>query len=97
MTPLLNHHDSAVRRQRNDVDPIRVFENEHFMRLPGARVNGRADVLLVPGDRNAGGLEDGADGVGDLGADAFLILTRLRFFEFELRSGFKRGKERYGK
>ena len=48
-------------------DRVQVLARDHRV---GARVDGRADVLLVPGDGDAGGLEDGADSVGDLGADA---------------------------
>jgi len=69
----------ADRRRHGTFQPDAVLEHrvevlarDHRV---GARVDGGADVLLVPGHGHARGVEDGADGVGDLGADAF-------FFDF---------------
>ena len=55
-------------------DRVEVLARDHGV---GAGVDGRADVLLVPGDGHARGVEDGTDGVGDLRADALI------FFFFE--------------
>lgn len=60
---------------------VEVLARHHRV---GPRVDCLADVLLVPGDGDARGLEDGADGVGDLRADAY-------FFGFE---GGEKKKER---
>lgn len=47
-------------------DGIEILARDHTV---GARVDRRADVLLVPGDGHARGVEDGLDGVGDFRAD----------------------------
>ena len=61
-------------------DRVEVLAGHHRV---GARVHRRADVLLVPGHGHAGGLKDGADGVGDLRADSCFFLR------------FSRGEKRY--
>ena len=63
------------RHRALEADPVLEHRVEVLARDHGvsARVDGRADVLLVPGDGHAGGFEDGPNGVGDLRADAFFF------------------------